>query len=411
MDKSALLTNLKIERGSPPPVSNAGRHRLLVAAVVGVILLAILVWFLIPSSEAPTVEVAQARPAMAASPGATLLEASGYVVARREATVSSKITGRVTEVLIEEGQHVDAGQIIARLDGSNVAAALDQRTAEIRSAEANVRLARVTEANARAKLQRTQNLFKNGWISDQLLDDARAAYESAQDNAELAERQVRVAQASRSVAARNVDDTVVRAPFAGVVTVKAAQPGEIVSPVSAGGGFTRTGIGTIVDMHSLEVEVDVAEAYINRVSAGMPATVHLNAYPDWPIPAEVAAVIPTGDRSKATVKVRVRLKVEDPRIVPEMGAKVSFLNAAVAPTASPAGSVEIPADAIMPASKNRFAVFVIGQDLKLERRTIRPGPKRGDQQVVLTGLREGERIALGKLSELHEGMRVRLSGE
>jgi len=410
VDKSTLITSLKIDRGSDAPESKRSLYWIVIPALVGVaVLAALLIWFLVLPSDRPTVEVTQARSETAVSPGATLLEASGYVVARRAATVSSKVTGRVMEILIEEGQHVAAGQVIARLDASNVSAQLDQAKAQVRSAEANARRAQVALANARPKLERVQRLHKSGWTSDQLVEDARTAYDDARYNAAAVERQLEVARAALGVTERNLDDTVVRAPFAGVVTVKNAQPGEIVSPGSAGGGFTRTGIGTIVDMHSLEVEVDVAESYINRVKAGLPATVQLNAYPDWQIPAEVAAVIPTGDRSKATVKVRVRFKLEDPRIVPEMGAKVAFLNAEPAPARSSPGSVEIRTDAIMPASNNRFAVFVIDDNLKLERRTIRVGQKRGNQQTVLEGLRPGEKVAVGKLADLRDGMIVRVS--
>jgi RND family efflux transporter MFP subunit len=353
----------------------------------------------------------EVRSVQDAAAGATLLEASGYVVARREATVSSKITGRVAEMLIEEGQHVSAGQVIARLDASNVAAAVNQARAQVRAAEANAQVAQVALSNAGPKLRRTQRLHRSGWVGDQLLEDTEAAYDTARYSAAAAQRQLEVSRASLAVTERSLDDTIVRAPFAGVVTVKAAQPGEIVSPSSAGGGFTRTGIGTIVDMQSLEVEVDVAESYINRVRGGMPATVHLNAYPDWEIPAEVAAVIPTGDRSKATVKVRVRFKVEDPRIIPEMGAKVAFLNEGPGPRQAPARSVEVQAGAILPTEQGQSAVFVVTDDLRLERRTIRLGPKRGDQQTVLSGLRPGEKVALGDLGKLHEGMIVRLKDD
>lgn len=407
MDTKSLLAELKIERGDAPVASVRGLKRFVAPAIVAIVLLSCLIWFLKPSASAPLVEVATAHVPAGNSPGAALLEASGYVVARREATVSSKVTGRVTELLIEEGQQVTAGQVLARLDASNVTAALDQAEAQIGAAEASANLAAVSEANTRTKLARFERLGQSGWVSKQALDDVRSAYATARSNRELAQRQIAVARASREVTGRSLDDTIVRAPFSGVVTVKAAQVGEIVSPISAGGGFTRTGIGTVVDMHSLEVEVDVAESYINRVSAGMPAIVHLNAYPDWAIPAEVAAVIPTGDRSKATIKVRIRFKAEDPRIIPEMGAKVSFLSAADAQTRGQPRSVEIPAAAIQSLADGTFAVWVVGDDHKLAKRTVRPGPKRGDQQAVLSGLSTGERVALGKLTELHDGMTVR----
>lgn len=338
MDHKSILDDLKIARDSTSTGDDARAMRWALPVGLGLVALVAVMWFLMPGEAQPVVEAqttqVQATSTLSNAPndpsGKVLLEASGYVVARREATVSSKITGRVTEVLIEEGQQVTAGQVIARLDASNVAAALDQAEAQIGTAQANANFADVAVANTQRKLARVEVLSEAGWISKQGLDDARAAFASARSNSELARRQIVSAQASRQVTRRSMDDTVVRAPFSGVVTVKAAQVGEIVSPISAGGGFTRTGICTIVDMHSLEVEVDVAENYINRVRAGMPARVTLNAYPDLAILAEVAAVIPTGDRSKATVKVRIRFQAEDPRIIPEMGAKVAFLNDAAA---------------------------------------------------------------------------------
>ncbi len=211
------------------------------------------------------------------------------------------------------------------------------------------------------------------------------------------------------MAKRALDDTVVRAPFAGVVTVKAAQPGEMVSPISAGGGFTRTGIGTVVDMDSLEVEVDVAESFINRVSEGMPATVKLNAYPDWEIPAQVIAVIPTADRSKATVTVRVGMKLKDPRIVPEMGARVSFLSPAPAAGAAAAAAVRgvsVPADAVE-TDADQPVVFVV-DDGKAERRAVRLGARRGDDQVLLAGVSAGEEVAEDHLDKLKDGASVRV---
>ncbi|HYD49935.1 MAG TPA: efflux RND transporter periplasmic adaptor subunit [Terriglobales bacterium] len=254
-----------------------------------------------------------------------------------------------------------------------------------------------------------ERLHRSGWISSQALEDARAAYESARGGSELARRQIAVARASRAVTGRNLDDTIVRAPFAGVVTIKAAQVGEIVSPISAGGGFTRTGIGTIVDMGSLEVEVDVAEGYINRVRPGMPATVRLNAYPDWTIPAEVAAVIPTGDRSKATIKVRIRFTLQDRRIIPEMGAKVSFLNSAPDRRQAPKGVAEIPSEAVIALPDGAAAVFVVDENLTLERRVVRLGRKDGDRQLVTGGVAAGERIVAGRPAGLRHGMRVRVN--
>ena len=226
----------------------------------------------------------------------------------------------------------------------------------------------------------------------------------------MAARAVEVAEARLALAERNLDDTVVRAPFAGIVTVKAAQEGEMVSPVSAGGGFTRTGIGTIVDMASLEVEVDVSENFINRVAAQQPATVTLNAYPDWSIPARVIAIIPTADRAKATVKVRVGFDVGDPRILPEMGARVAFLDSkdasGSAATSAVAQSVLVPRESVQ-VDGDTGVVFVVA-DGGVERRTVRLGMQSAAGQVVLAGLTAGTRLARGDLSSLADGSRVRV---
>lgn len=257
----------------------------------------------------------------AAAPATSLLDASGYVVALREATVSGKGIYRVDSVLIEEGQHVARGQVIARLDDSNVRAALEQSQAQVQQMQAALAAARLAAADAQPIFERNRRQLAEGLISQDAFDQSKETDDAAQTAVAVAEQNLAVARATVVVNRRYEDDTVIRAPFDGVVTVKTAQPGEIVSPQFQGGG----GIAQIVDMDSLEVDVDVSENYINRVHAGQSATVKLDAYPDWTIPARVIAIIPTADRSKATVKVRVGLLQKDPRIVPEMGARVSFL--------------------------------------------------------------------------------------
>ena len=339
-----------------------------------------------------------------------MLDASGYVVARRLATVASKTIGRVTEVLIEEGQRVEQGQIVARLDDSNVRAAVEQARAQLAQAEANLDAARVALGGCEADLRPQRAADRKR---------ASSARSSSTRRGLVTTRPARISQCARAawswrgpalaVAQRNLDDTVVRAPFAGVVTVKAAQAGEIVSPQSAGGGFTRTGIGTIVDMDSLEVEVDVSENFINRVRPGQPATIKLNAYPDWEIPAEVIAVIPTADRSKATVKVRVGFKEHDARVLPEMGARVSFL------TRSRARRIEerrrrplpcvIPPDAVQ-ANGDTGTVFIINGNDTVERRVVRLGARTTDGQLVLSGLSGGARVAVGNLGALSDGAKI-----
>jgi RND family efflux transporter MFP subunit len=415
VNRSTLISQLQIDREPEPGRERAPRRGLPWWWILGVVLaagaIAALVWFLMARPDRPAVRVADAQ---AASPGAgthggSLLDASGYVVARRASTVSSKVTGKVAEVLIEEGQRVAAGQVIARLDDTNARAGYDQAKAQLGAAEAGQRVAEAAVAQQGRNNDRNQRLRAKGFLSEQSADDARNAFDNARYNLDLVTRQAGVARAGLEVARRNVDDTVVRAPFAGVVTVKAAQPGEMVSPISAGGGFTRTGIGTIVDMDSLEVEVDVAESFINRVSEGMPAVVKLNAYPDWEIPAAVIAVIPTADRSKATVSVRLALKVKDPRIVPEMGARVSFLGPATAAAGAgrTARSVVVPAEAVLAQGTDKGVVFVVA-DGKLERRAVRLGAQEPRGQVIQAGVAPGEKVAVGGLDKLTDGERVRI---
>ena len=258
-----------------------------------------------------------------------MLDATGYVVARRQATVSSKITGKLIEVLVEEGQRVKAGDVLARLDNSNASVALAQAQAVAGEADAAQKAAEVALADAEPTFMRSEEQFRRGLTSGDIVEAARSGYNAKKMAVAVAQESAAVARASVNVARQNLDDTVVRAPFSGVVTVKAAEPREMVSP-AATGGFTRTGICTIVDMDSLEVEVDVSESFISRVQPDLPVTVRLNAYPDWEIPAKVLTVIPTADRAKATVKVRVALVTKDPRIVLEMGARVAFHDTAAA---------------------------------------------------------------------------------
>src|ERR1019366_1728215 len=410
----ALLHQLRIDRTEKPrrPPSH-GRSWPLIVVIALVVLTAIggLAWFLIAQPDRIPVRSATATAigSSGAAQGAALLDASGYVVARRRATVSSKITGMVQAVLIEEGDHVQAGQVLARLDPSNANASAAQSQAQVVQAQANVQLAQANLANADVKYQRYRGAAGQGIIATQAIDDTRTAYDSARASLAVSRGQLAVSQAELQVARRNLDDTIVRAPFSGVVTVKAAQPGEIVSPISAGGGFTRTGICTIVDMDSLEVEVDVAESFINRVHQGMPAVVKLNAYPDWEILADVIAVIPTADRSKATVTVRVELKAKDARIVPEMGARVTFLSpvpAGARPGAAPGRGVIVPSDAVKTEDGGQSVVFVI-EDGRLERRAVGLGPQESHGQVVLAGVQLGDVVAISD-KPLSDGAKVKL---
>ena len=314
-------------------------------------------------------------------------------------------------VLLEEGQRVEAGQVIATLDDSNWKAAYAQSNAQLQQAEASVASAQIAFDDAKPIFERNEQQKAKAVISAQTFDEAHAQFDAARNSLLVAQRGLDAARAGVAVAQRNLDDTVIRAPFAGIVTEKAAQPGEMVSPISAGGGFTRTGIGTIVDMESLEVEVDVSENFINRVRPQQPVTIKLNAYPDWDIPGSVIATIPTADRAKATVKVRIAIKQKDPRIIPEMGARVAFLNdaepaAGGADKIAAARGVVIPIDAVSTSGDVSIVYVVHGSSV--ERRAVRLGGKSSAGQIITAGLDAGITVALGDLSKLSDGARVRV---
>lgn len=351
----------------------------------------------------PEVKVASARGGGGRS--AALLNASGYVTPRVRATVAAKITGRVVEVLVDEGMRVEAGQVLARLDESDVRARLAAAVAERDAAVAAIADLEVNLANAERELGRQQDLEKDGVSSVQALDAARTLAESLKARIVLARRQVASAEAAIGIARQDLDNCVVRAPFAGVAVSKDAQVGEMVSPVSAGGGFTRTGISTIVDMTSLEIEVDVNEAYIARVQPGQRVEATLDAYPDWQIPASVRTVIPTADRQKATVKVRISFERLDPRILPDMGVKVAFL-AAEQPGEAPAAAAVISRAAVRQDGGSPV-VFLLREG-RVERRAVTLGAQRADEVEVLAGVAEGDRLVVDGPAELRDGQQVRV---
>lgn len=341
----------------------------------------------------------------AAGTQASVLNASGYVTARRRATVSSKITGKVIEVNVDEGMAVREGQILARLDDTTARAALELAKAQAEAARGTMRESEVRLAEARLTLQRFAQLVKEGIATQADLDRAQAEVDSLSARIASAREQVVVADRQVALQQTDLDNTIIRAPFSGVAISKDAQPGEMVSPVSAGGGFTRTGICTIVDMRSLEVEVDVNESYINRVRAGQDVTAVLDAYPDWQIPAHVITMVPTADRQKATVLVRIGFKSLDPRILPDMGVKVTFLREAddtAVPAAQPVALV--PKSAIK-ADGDQQIVFVVTDGLA-SRRAVRLGGADGDRLEVTAGLRAGERVIVSPPPTLVDGAMV-----
>ena len=393
------LEELRIDRSEAE--QNVSRRWIWILALVLLVLVA--VGYGIARGKAVEVRTQVVREMTSAGGSRTVLNASGYVVARREATVSSKVTGKVVEVLVEEGMKVEAGQVLARLDDSNV-------NASLRLAEAELAAARAASAETRARLEQAEREFRRvttlmaqkvASASD--LDRAEAEAKSLKARLEYQEVQIAVAEKQVALWQQQLEDTIIRAPFSGIAVSKNAQPGEMISPISAGGGFTRTGIGTIVDMNSLEIEVDVNESFINRVQPGQPVEAILDAYPDWKIPGKVIAIIPTADRQKATVKVRVGFDKIDPRVLPQMGVKVAFQGTAESPAAS--GTVVVPKSAVR-QDAGRDIVWVVREG-RLERRAIIAGNTRENEVAVISGLSAGEKVVVEGPATLTEGSRVR----
>lgn len=356
----------------------------------------------------PVIEQSASSPSSTstAPSASTLLNASGYVTARRMATVSAKVTGRIDQVLVEEGMQVEEDQILARLDPVNIERILDLTRARLESAKSALEETRIRKLEAQREYDRIQQLTSGRIASDSEFDRAEASLNSL--TARLAQQEAEIAVADRQVAVseQDLDDLIIRAPFKGVVVSKDAQPGEMISPISAGGAFTRTGICTIVDMDSLEIEVDVNEAYINRVTPGQTVSALLNAYPDWTIPCRVIAIIPTADRQKATFRVRIGFNQLDPRILPEMGVKVGFQGA---PATSASGNskrrLAIPASAVF-KNEGRDTVWIVA-DGRLSRKAIVLEGTNAGVAYIESGLLAGERVVVSEQNDLKEGQRAR----
>jgi RND family efflux transporter MFP subunit len=364
-------------------------------------------------------EVEVARATKPATGPAGVLNASGYVTPRRRATIAAKITGRVTGVFFDEGTRVTEGQLLATLDDSDARRALDSAKADRDSSQAAILDYQVQLKNAEIEFGRTQRLVKEGVQTQQSLDAAVMTADSLRAKIGLARQQVVAAEARIREQQQAVDNCTIRAPFAGIVVSKDAQVGEMVSPISAGGGFTRTGIATIVDLHSNEFEVDVSEAYIARVSDAQAVNAVLDAYPDWTIPAKVRTVIPTADRQKATVKVRISITeadhkklfdpAKDPRILPDMGVKVTFLEnepkAGTKQEKSPAVAM-VPQKAVRQDNSSKY-VFVIKGDI-IERRAVTTGESRGSDVEILAGIQPDATVVIGGPDSLRDGQSVQI---
>ncbi|MGB6843612.1 MAG: efflux RND transporter periplasmic adaptor subunit [Candidatus Acidiferrales bacterium] len=382
-----------------------GKRFGIAAAVLGLIVILTGAFFELREQK-PIVEVASAQ-APSVGGRQALLNASGYVTPRRRATIAAKITGRVTGVFFDEGMHVHAGQVLATLDDSDVQRALTSAKADRDATQAGIADLQVQLKNSQIELHRAQELESGGIGTQESLDNARMNVDSLKAKIALTKVQVEAADARIGEAQQAVDNCVIRAPFDGVSVSKDAQVGEMVSPISAGGGFTRTGISTIVDMNSLEIEVDVNDAYIARVEPGQPVNAVLDAYPDWQIPAKVRTVIPTADRDKATVKVRISFLKLDPRILPDMGVKVTFLGEETKKIAGAAEPVAlIPQEAVRDESGKKIVYLV--KDDQLERRAITLGDVVANQAQVLAGIAAGDRVVVKGPAALHDGEAVKI---
>lgn len=404
MNNNDLLSALHIDPSRREGGGGLPKNWRWMAGGAAALLLLALGGYLLFGRSAVEVEVASVQPPPSASGSIAVLDATGYVTARRQATVASKITGMLSEVLIEEGEAVKAGQVLARLDDSDSRAQLRLSQAQAQAARAQLGQIDAQLAQATRDEKRQQMLRRRGVISEKNLEDAATLVTSLTAQLEAQRKQINSADAAVKVAEVAHGNTIIRAPFSGIVVAKTAQPGEIVSPISAGGGFTRTGIGTIVDMESLEIEVDVNEAFINRVSPRQPVVAVLDAYPDWKIPAEVIAIIPTADRAKATVKVRIALKLKDPRIVPDMGVRVSFYEEQ--PKGQPPlKGVLAPAAAVVERNGHQLVFILEGDTARA--REVTAGQSYGDLRLITSGLDLGSRVIRNPPPDLEDGARVK----
>jgi RND family efflux transporter MFP subunit len=405
-DKESLNVLRMDRKADDEALRRRSRPWLLAIIAGGIVVLALLAWLLLkPSTISVQTAIAQTQSIAAAGGAARVLNASGYVVPRLQAVVSSKVTGKVAKVLIEEGMHVKAGQVLATLDDATARDQVSVAQSQLDATIAQAKQAEVEHANAALDLQRTRTLYTQHLISQAAMDAAITKEASLKAAAESAKQQVEVARNTLKLDRQLLDDTVIRAPFAGVVVSKDAQPGEMISPMSAGGGFTRTGICTIVDMTSLEIEVDVNESYIHRVQDGQKVDAVLDAYPDWHIPSHVISIIPTANRDKATVKVRIGFDKLDPRLLPQMAVQVWFLDDESAASQHGAANVDIPVVAVHRDAATPY-VYIFDNG-RVERRAIKVGAQTGANVEVLAGLHGGEHVIVSADKPVSEGARVR----
>lgn len=406
-DQSNRISQLKIDRSTPVA---SGRSWLWPGLIAAVVVVALLSWaFLRPGAGAVRVETDVARNPPSAAVADSVLDASGYVVARRQTTVSSKVTGKVVEVFVEEGMRVEQDQVVAVLDDTTQQVQLSLAKARAEASRAALQEIEARLRNARLERDRLRDLAKRGLTSTASVDAVDATYDELAARLETGRENVKVAERSIAVAEDDLSNMTIRAPFAGMVVSKNAQPGEMISPVSAGGGFTRTGICTVIDTDSLEIEVDVNEAYIQRVQPGQRVSATLDAYAEWRIPAEVIAIIPTADRQKATVRVRIAFLERDDRVLRDMGVKVAFLDVDAPATpvteSQDVRGVLIAGEALRSDSAGDFVWRLI--DGRVERQPVQVSGQRDRTRVLVTsGLAPGETIVRSSTSPLVAGQSI-----
>jgi len=402
------LGSLRIDRSSYIDDSGSGKKILLWSSIGVVVIAAIVLAYIFfggKTTEVTTI-TAQAE-STGPSLGNAVLNASGYVVARRMATASSKITGKVLEIYVEEGMEVKKDQVMARLDPINVQNQLTMSERQLDAAKRDLAEIEVRLAEAQRNLERNESLIKQQLVSQTALDSSRAEVNALAARLEASKAQIKVSESNVTMRRTDYDDLQVRAPFSGVVISKDAQPGEMISPLSAGGGFTRTGIATIVDMDSREIEVDVNEAYINRVKSNQKVEAALDAYPDDPMPAHVINIVPTADKTKATVRVRIAFDKLDPRILPEMGIKVRFLDDQPLAANAPKGPrIRVPTGAIQHVDNESY-VWVVN-DKHVERRAVTTGAEGDGQIDILAGVNSGDELVAPVVPGLVDGGKIKI---
>jgi RND family efflux transporter MFP subunit len=406
---SDSLGSLRIDR--TVSASGGGGSKRLIYIGIAVVVAAALafgLWSWLGKKTIEVTTVTAEADSSGPSLGNSVLNASGYVVARRMSTVSSKVTGKVLEIYVEEGMEVKKDQVVARLDPVNSRVVLTMAERELDAALRNLTEIEVRQAEAKRNLERNETLVKQQLVSQTALDTTRAEYNALQARLEASKAQVKVTESQLAMRKLDFDDLNVRAPFAGVVISKDAQPGEMISPLSAGGGFTRTGIATIVDMDSREVEVDVNEAYINRVKADQRVEATLDAYPDAPLAAHVINIVPTADRTKATVRVRIAFDKLESQILPDMGIKVRFLDDQPPPeaVASTGPRIRVPSVAIQRVNGEAF-VWVVSEQ-RVERRAVTLGPESDGTIEVRAGVNSGDELVSPVVAGLEDGGKIKL---